>query len=201
MSTPSPLRPRTVSLGDQAGENLRYIRETMERSASFTAVSGRGGMLMGAIALGAAATAWRQPDVWRWLLAWLGAAAAAFVVGSASLAAKARTAGTSLAAGPGRKFAIAFAPPILAGAALTVALWRGGSPGFLPGVWLMLYGTAVMAGGAFSVRLVPRMGFCFLLLGAAALFSPPEWGNAFLAAGFGGLHIIFGFLIARRHGG
>ena len=201
MSAPSPIRPRTVSLGDQAGENLRYIRETMERSASFTAVPGRGGMLMGAIAIGAAAAGWRQTDPWRWLAIWMSAAVAATVVGAVSLVAKARAARTSLAAGPGRKFAIAFAPPILAGAALTIALWRGGSPGLLPGVWLMLYGIAVMASGAFSVRLVPRMGLCFLVLGVAALFSPSEWANAYLAAGFGGLHIIFGFLIARRHGG
>jgi hypothetical protein len=202
MSAPSPLPPRTVSLGDQAGENLRYIRETLERTGSFTAVPGRGGILMGLIALLAAALTWRKGSMSLWLFIWLTAAAVASVIGAVAMIQKARAAGGSLASRPGRRFAIAFMPPILVGAALTLAIWlRWQLAGLLPGIWLMLYGTAVMAGGAFSVPLVPRTGFCFLLLGAGALFSPPEWGNAFLAAGFGGLHIVFGFLIARRHGG
>jgi len=195
------MRPRTVSLGDQAGENLRFIRETLERSGSFTAVSGRGGMLMGLTGLVAAAVSWRQADRARWLATWLAAAGVAFVIGAGSLAWKARAAGDSLASRPGRRFAAAFLPSILAGAALTLALWRNGMAGMLPGVWLMLYGVAVMGGGAFSVRPVPQMGACFFLLGMAALFSPPEWGNAFLAAAFGGLHLVFGFWIARRYGG
>ena len=202
MSAPSPIPPRIISLGDQAGENLRYIRETLERTGSFTAVPGRGGILMGLIALLAAALTWRQFATVRWLATWLAAAAVASVIGAVAMIQKARTAGGSLASRPGRRFAVAFMPPILVGAALTAVLWQNSLTFFyLPGIWLMLYGTAVMAGGAFSVPLVPRTGFCFLLLGAGALFSRPHWGNAFLAAGFGGLHVVFGFLIARRHGG
>jgi hypothetical protein len=45
------------------------------------------------------------------------------------------------------------------------------------------------------------MGLCFMVLGAVALFCPPSWGNAFLASGFGGLHILFGAVIARKYGG
>jgi len=198
----SPVRSRSVSLDEQAGENLRYIRETMERSGSFTAVPGRGGILMGLIALLAAALTWRQFLTLRWLETWLGAAAAAFVTGTACMFLKARAAGGTLESRPGRRFAAAFVPPIAIGAALTAALWPHTSTlAYLPGIWLMLYGAAVMASGAFSVSLVPRMGFCFLVLGVCALFSPAPWGNAYLAAGFGGLQIVFGSLIARRHGG
>ena len=67
--------------------------------------------------------------------------------------------------------------------------------------WLLLYGTAVACGGAYSVRPVPLLGLLFMALGAAAFGSPESWGTAYLAAGFGGLHIAFGLVIAKRHGG
>jgi hypothetical protein len=53
----------------------------------------------------------------------------------------------------------------------------------------------------FSVPAVPIMGLCFMVFGAVALFAPPEYANLFMAAGFGGLHLLFGLIIARRYGG
>jgi hypothetical protein len=85
-------------------------------------------------------------------------------------------------------------------ALLTVPLFRANLGSELPGMWMLLYGVGVIAGGAFSVSVVPVMGVCFMAAGAAALFLP-TFGNWVMAAGFGGLHILFGILIARRHGG
>lgn len=192
---------RPPALHDRAMDNLRFIRETMERASSFTAVPGWGGALMGATALGAAVLAGSQPTWGRWLATWVAEAMLALVIGGVALARKARRAGTPVLSGPGRKFALGYAPPILAGMLLTVVLLRGGMLSALPGTWLLLYGTAVVAGGAFSVKIVPVMGMCFMLLGAAALFAPAAWGDYMMAAGFGGLHVIFGVIIARRHGG
>jgi hypothetical protein len=189
------------ALHDRAMDNLRFIRETMERASSFTAVPGWGGALMGASAFGASLVAAWQPTRGRWLAVWVAEALLALVIGVLALARKARRAGTPVLSGPGRKFALAYAPPILAGMMLTVVLWRGHMAGALPGMWLLLYGTAVVAGGAFSVKIVPVMGMCFMLLGAAALYAPAAWGDYLMAAGFGGLHVIFGVIIARRHGG
>ena len=191
--------PETIDA--RARENLRYIRETMEGAAAFTAVPGLGGALMGATALAAAAIASRAPSDRAWLRVWLVEAVVAMLIGVITIRRKARRDGSPLSARPARKFGMALAPALAAGILLTAALFRAGATELLPAVWLLLYGTAVVSAGAFSVPAVPLLGAGFLLLGAASLFSPPSWGNAYLAAGFGGLQIGFGLFIARRHGG
>jgi len=199
---PSPVRPSTpVALDDRARDNLRFIRETMERAGSFTAVPGWGGIALGITALGAAAIASRMSRPRDWLMIWLGELAVAIAIAGWTTLSKARRSGVSLLTGPARRFAYSFAPPILAGALLTAVMVRQGAMGDVPGMWLLLYGTAVVTAGTFSIRVVPLMGLCFLVLGAVALFSPWNWSNGFLAAGFGGLHIVFGGIIARYHGG
>jgi hypothetical protein len=188
-------------LDHHAQENLRFIRETMERASSFTAVPGWGGIALGITALGAAAVASSQKTSGPWLITWLAEAGVATGVAGWTALGKARAAGVPLLAGPGRKFVLSFLPAIFSGALLTVVLFTGGFIGAIPGMWLLLYGTGVATAGAFSIRVVPLMGLCFMVLGAVALFSPPAWGNVMLAAGFGGLHVIFGAVIARRYGG
>jgi hypothetical protein len=203
MQTPHTVSPtpRPTALHEHASDNLRYIRDTMERAGAFTAVPGWGGAGMGLIALAAAALAGQQASVQGWIAVWVAAAVLALAVGGAAMLRKARRAGTSLSSGPARNFAYNFSPPIVAAALLTTVLYRVDEPRPIPGLWLLLYGTAVVTGGAFSAKAVPLMGLGFMTLGTVALFAPPSWGNALLAAGFGGLHIIFGFLIARRYGG
>lgn len=184
-----------------AAEDLRFIRETMERSASFTAVPGWGQVAMGVSALGAAWLAHRHAAPSAWLQIWLGEALVAVTIGLTATRSKARKTGLPLTRGPGRKFAVTFLPPLVAGVVLTVILFRTGVAHSLPGIWLLLYGTGVVTGGASSVAIVPVMGACFMLSGVAALLSPAGWGNFYLAAGFGGLHIVFGGWIARWYGG
>lgn len=173
----------------------------MERAGSFTAVPGWGGVVMGATALVAAWLASRAVTPQAWLSIWLAESVVAFLIGCAAIQIKARRSGTPLFDGSARRFAMTLAPPIAAGAIATIALARLGQTGVLPGLWLLLYGAAVITGGAASVRVVPLLGVSLMALGAAALAAPPAWGNLFLAAGFGGLQIGFGLYIARRHGG
>jgi hypothetical protein len=180
---------------------LRFIRETMERAGSFTALPGWGVIAMGITAIGAAAIASQQPSSRDWLMTWIVEAAIAISIAGWTMVSKAREAGTSLLSGPGRRFVYSFAPPLLAGALVTLLLVRLGAIGEIAGVWLLLYGTGVVTGGAFSVRIVPLMGLCFMVLGTVALFCPTPWGNAFLGSGFGGIHILFGMVIAREYGG
>jgi hypothetical protein len=196
-----PREPEPSPLHSRAADNLRFIRETMEAAASFTAVSGTGLVLMGFSACAAAALAALQPDPGRWLLVWIGEAFAALLIGVASIGLRAQRAQISLWSGPARRCLINFSPPVFVSVALTLALYRAGLHAAIPGVWLMLYGVGTMTGGSFSIRLLREMGLSFIAIGTVALFCPFGWANLFMAAGFGGLHILFGTLIARRHGG
>ena len=182
-------------------DNLRYIRETMERATAFTAVPGWGGVFIGLTACVATLMASRQLTTHAWLFTWLWEALLSLAVGVIAMHRKSQQADSPLWSGPGRKFALSLAPPLLAGLVLTVVLYRAHALAVLPGLWLLLYGTGIVTGGAFSVRIVPVLGLCFMALGVIALFLPAAYGNWIMALGFGGLHIIFGFIIARRYGG
>ncbi len=189
------------ALHDRAIDNLRFIRETMERASAFTAVPGWGQVAIGVTALAATYIAAQQPTPRGWLFVWVAEAIISALIAGWLMDRKSRASGVPLLSGPGRKVAFSLSPPMIIGAQLTVALFRAGSFSAIPAVWLLLYGTGVVTGGMYSVSVVPAMGICFMLLGAAALFAPASLGNWLLAAGFGGLHIIFGSIIARKYGG
>ncbi len=189
-----------IPIDRRAADNLRFIRDTMERASSFTAVPGWGGVAIGLTALCAGALAVsRSPH--DSVVIWLKEAFLALVLAFVALRSKSKRLDLSLQSQAARRALLSFVPPLVAGAALTAALFRQGDFSVLPGVWLALYGAAVVTGGAFSVRIVPVMGLCFLGAGALSLACPGAWGNWFLIFGFGGLHIAFGAAIARRHGG
>jgi hypothetical protein len=173
----------------------------MENATSFTAVPGWGGVAMGLTALAAACVAPRPTNSKAWLITWLAAALCAFSCGALAIYLKARRAGTPVLTLPGRKFVLSLFPPLLAGAVISCAIYSTAQSRLLPSIWLLLYGIGVISAGTFSARIVPVMGLCFMVAGVAAIFCPDAWANAVMALGFGGLHILFGAIIARRYGG
>lgn len=191
--TPAPAQVR-------AADHLSYIRETLERAGSFTAVSGWGQVGAGVVGLVAAPIAAAQATPAGWATVWVTAAVVAAIGSGLAIRAKALRLGLPLASGPARRFALTFVPPLVAGAGLTVALWWNGQYELLAGTWLLLFGTGVATGGALSVPCVPLMGASFMTLGAVALIAP-EWATLLMAIGFGGVMMGFGLYIAARHGG
>ncbi len=207
MNAPRPLhQPKTApdppALHARAMDNLRFIRDTMERASAFTAVSGLGLVIMGLTSLAAATLAARQPADGGRVAVWTVEAFLALIVAVAAMWRKAHAAGEPLLSGPGRRFAFSLVPPLAAGAVLTAMLSSRGLTAVLPGTWLLLYGAGIVTAGSYSVRIVPLMGACFMLVGAIAFVVPAAltWTWC-MAAGFGGLHILFGLIIARRYGG
>jgi hypothetical protein len=205
LRTAEPPHPTTTAappaLHLRALDNLQFIRDTMERAGSFTAISGIGMIVIGVVALIVSDIAAHSTTSRGWLLSWIAAAAVSAVLSGVAISRKARGARTPVFNGPGRKLALSFTPPMFVGALLTIVLYRAGLVNALPGLWLLVYGSAVVTGGTYSVRIVPVMGLCFVALGVVALFAPATWGDPLLALGFGGLHLVFGSAIAWRHGG
>jgi hypothetical protein len=190
------------ALHARAADNLRFIRDAMTRASAFTAIPGWGGVAIGVTALAAAAISGPPDNSPRWVLIWFGEAALAAIIALATMTLKARRGGTPLStAAPAYRFALAYVPPLVAGMVLTPVFATLDLASRLPGCWLLLYGTALASGGVLTVRIVPLMGLSFLALGTIAFAAPAPWGHVFLAAGFGGLHIVFGLLIARSYGG
>jgi hypothetical protein len=190
-----------INIGDRAIDNLRFIRETMERSTHFTAVPGFGGMLMGVTAVVAAYIANTQPLLRDSLITWLIEGFLAFAIGFLAMWQKSKIAGESLLSAPAKKFALGFAPPMIVGVVTVLGLARHGEFYILPPIAMLAYGAAVVCGGAYSVRIVQAMGWSFMMLGAVAFVLPVSYGNLMMAASFGLMHIIFGAVIAKRYGG
>ena len=189
------------ALHARAMADLRFIRETMENVSSFSAFSGWGLILIGVVATASGILAARQPTHLRWLTAWVAAAAVSALIGAFSTARKTHAARQPLIPGPASKFALSLAPAVVSGALLTGALARAERFDLLPGTWLLLYGAGLVAAGAWSVRVVPIIGVTFMSLGAVGLLLPLPWSNWLLIGGFGGLHVAFGVIVGRKHGG
>jgi hypothetical protein len=194
MSDPAPIHQHALN-------NLRYIRDAMERASAFTSIPGWGGVAIGVTAI--IATVVSQPLVneREWVYVWLAEAIVAALIAAVTMLRKMRRANVSFASAPARRFFISYFAPIFAAAVLTYLLARYGFRRALPATWLLLYGASFISSGAFSIRVVPVMGACFMALGIAAVFTPMATANILLGAGFGALHILFGFIIARSYGG
>jgi hypothetical protein len=197
----NPQLEEPPALHERAMDNLKYIRETMERATAFTAISGWGQVAIGVTALAASVISAQQRTFRGWVTVWIVEGPIALLIAGWSMDRKARAVKMPLLSGPGRKVAFSLSPPIFAAAIVTVVLYRARLIEAIPGLWLLLYGTGVVTGGMFSVSAVPIMGLCFMALGGAAFLAPAGFANWFMAAGFGGLHIVFGVIIARRYGG
>jgi hypothetical protein len=133
------------------------------------------------------------------------AAVVAFLLGGALVARQATQRGRSLISGPIRKFMLCLGPALLAGVVLTFVLWRADMERLIPGMWLLLYGCAVISAStitnSLTQKLIASMGAMFVILGVAAFAAPPPLHTPILGAGFGLLHLVFGLLIGRLNHG
>lgn len=200
MSDNKPGAEEPIYLNRRAEENLQFIREAMENAGVFTGISGLGYMVTGFTAIAVAWVAAVQADKQLWFWIWMTELMVATFIASSLTYLKSRRQGKSLRQATIRKLLAAFLPAMVAGGLFSLVFYQLGLFEVLPGIWLTLYGAAVITAGAWSVRVLPLMGVLFMILGVFALFMP-QAGDILMALGFGGLHIVFGTLIWRHYGG
>lgn len=163
------------------------------------------GIVMGIIGILAAILVSLPRWAPHWLGIWLLAAAVALLLGGALVARQIAKRGHTRYLGPARKFLLCLCPALLAGAVLTWVLSTAGMTSVIPGMWLLLYGCAVLSASTATItgiaRLIGIMGALFVVLGSMTFALPAVTHTLMLGLGFGAMHIVFGILIGRlTHG-
>jgi hypothetical protein len=183
-----------VRIDSHAVATLRYIRASMD-AAAFVAVPGSAGIAMGSVGLLAmvVSSAPGLREYWLWI--WLGSALLGGGIGFALMTRPASLRGLLRSETPLRRFALGLFPALFGGAVMTALHWMNGNLHAIPGTWLLLYGCALISASAAATRKLAIMGGMFIVLGLLALFLPDSLQVLLLGAGFGGLHVLFGFLI------
>ncbi len=192
-----------------ARENLLYIRKTLEAAGQFTAVPGKCLMAAGFVTLagsvfngfvtGAPWSSKFNPDLA--LATWGIVLGLSLAIVSIGIYRKSLQMCAPIRPPLLRKLLWSLCPALFVGGLLTNLAIHSNNLDWLPVIWLGCYGVAVTNGGQVSVAPVRYMGLCFLAAAAGAAISPRETGLAWLALGFGWLHIVYGAYIARRHNG
>jgi hypothetical protein len=195
-----------------AREDLHYIRQTLAAAGHISTVPGKGLVVIGGLALAAVGVnllvtgaPWAPRGdaaaVSSGLWVWLALLAAAVLAGGVSMRRKAQRTQQAFWSPVLRKALWGYAAAMLLGSVLTGSLLEAGLLELLPEIWLGCYGVALVAAGSYSVSPVRWMGMCFLLSAVGAALTPASFGLAWLALGFGWVHIAFGAYIAWRHDG
>jgi len=200
---------------EKAAEELRVIRQLMERPVRCSTMSGLSGILAGCAALAGVLADWHVSRTYSPYRAvkinmavWAGVFAVAFVAAIVLTRLREVKRGMPSWSRVKRRILVTILPPFVAGVGLTAAIayrwWIGQGPnmwGLIPAVWMLFYGLALWQVGLFSPVEVRLLGVLFLLAGlaTAALFhSHPYWS---LGVTFGGFHIVYGVVVWIRHGG
>jgi hypothetical protein len=200
----------------EAEENLRIIRELMERSTKYSTFSGFSGVFAGLVAIAGCLV---QHFVIRslpggsrtvaFLINWSAVIALAIGVDFLLTKRRAPLVGKTILSRLGKQMALASAPGLGMGALLTLWFLHNNMEQHIYPVWMLAYGVAVRAVGLFSQTEVSRLGWAFLGAGALALLLDAlPWpavpashlGLWMIAISFGGFHIVYGIAVSRRDG-
>lgn len=186
---------------------LEEIRRHMAKAGEYRHLSGAAAIGNGVLVLAACAVS-------RWLLgvsfshgddpvrlaaAWGPVAALGLAVDVWFTVALARGRGESAWSPAARQLVGGLLPGLLAGAILTAFLFDLRHVEALPGAWMVCYGAALMGASLFAPWEVRWAGLSFLAAGALSLLLFRARALEAMAAGFGGIHLLFGLYVLARY--
>lgn len=215
--------PTLMAPLDEAREHLRVIRQTMERSTKYSTLSGLSGVLIGLVAIvGVVVTnsiirqapaftvrsqaelrslnAFQHRQFAELAAIWTTVLVLAIAIDFVANKRRAARVGKTVMSPIGGHIILAALPAFFAGAVITYFFIMHNLAFSVWGVWMLCYGLAICAVGLFSVKPVSVLGAAFVLAGAVTLLLPPSAQLPMMALTFGGFHIGYGILMARRHG-
>jgi hypothetical protein len=199
---------------EEAQENLRVIRELMERSTKYSTFSGLSGVLAGLVSIAGCLvqhfyvlTLPTQAQPAAFIVNWSIVVALAIGIDFMLTKRRAPLVGKTINSRLGRQMVTASIPALGFGALLTLAFVHKGLMHDVYPYWMLAYGCAVSAVGLFSQKEVQRLGWAFLAAGALTLLAQvfttiPVAGGSLglimIAVSFGGFHIVYGITMSRR---
>jgi len=202
---------------DKAAQELKVIRQLMERPVRYSTMSGLSGILAGLAALGGLAADYAISSAWQDeprtvmkinVLVWAGVFVVAFAGAVICTRLRERRQFMPFWSGVKRRILLTILPPFVAGIGLTLVIvyrwhagWGSDEWDLIPAIWMLFYGLALWQVGLLSPVEVRLMGVAFLAggLAAALWFQPhPYWA---LGVTFGGFHVVYGLAVWIRHGG
>lgn len=205
---------------EKATEELRVIRQLMERPIRFSTMSGLSGIWAGAAALLGVALDFfvtgrfrRDGDLALWINGgtWTGVFLAAFAGVWLLTRRRERQQGMPAWSRIKTRILLTILPPFLGGVGLTVIvllrqclLHSPASPaqfGLVPAIWMLFYGAALWQLGEFSPCEVRGLGVAFLVAGLVAAAAFQSCPYLALGATFGGFHVVYGIVVWIRYGG
>lgn len=188
----------------EAAQNLESIRILMERTGRYSNFSAVSAATAGTLAIAAAAVCrWREisfdvPHPWWKLIAlWAAVFAVAFLQNLFWTWVHARRRGERVWTHLTRAMTMAVLPGFFTGGVLTGFAIVERRLDMLPGIWMLMYGTAVLGAALFAGRNLKIFGALFLLMGAFTIHWR-QYGVEMMAASFGLLHLGLGLLIAWK---
>jgi hypothetical protein len=197
-------------------DDLKDIKDIMNRSSRFLSLSGLSGVFAGVFALGGAYLAYgtvyksqdylgyRQADMstetlTTLLLIALATVALAVGVGILLTTREARKSNQKLWDAQTKRLMINLLIPLVTGGILCLMLLLTGYIGFVAPLTLIFYGLALVNASKYTLTEVRSLGLLEIGLGLLAVHFI-GYGLIFWAAGFGVLHIIYGIVMHIRYG-
>jgi hypothetical protein len=197
-------------------QDLRQIKEIMDRSSKFITLSGLSGVAAGVIALAGAWYAYNyiytESDFYGYQMVTISPESIVSIIGLGVLililaigagifftAQKAKKANQKVWNSQAKRLLINLSIPLVTGGLLSLIFLSRGFIGIIAPLTLIFYGLALVNASKYTHEEIRSLGIIEIALGLLSAYFI-GFGLLFWAIGFGLLHIVYGIIMHYRYG-